>query len=354
MLFLDLGDFRDKMYDDKNLVLSIRFKSKTDISEIQCNQPCVSRGQSMHFRSKPPSAVTRDCERRQQWFNGKQDQGGECQGGEYAHTCESVSFAQTSGLTLSPSMNDGLYNQHGIDSGYDHSSGHVMDIQEPGLISHSTPIGVHNVATNTTNCPVLQNTNIEDAMVQTDSIVGHVSVQTSIVTIQACDASFQFPDTKRKRNQTSMSMTCDVSQQTTRITKTDVGNQSNKPEQCHQGHMTDYTMGDHKCVSTEPPMSRHMQTWILEHADKKCGPSYVHAATQLNNIYQVEEMTQTTHDHHLESSDAFLYHNQQRLNDWCDDPVYKVLLKYKQSHSSSEEEVDWYDNLLKPDQPDFF
>ena len=61
-----------RMYEEKNIILSIRFKSKSAISDLDnCVQPTVTSDQpSIYYRSKPPSAIHRDYMRRQQWING--------------------------------------------------------------------------------------------------------------------------------------------------------------------------------------------------------------------------------------------------------------------------------------------
>ena len=60
--------------------------------------------------------------------------------------------------------------------------------------------------------------------------------------------------------------------------------------------MTDELIGDDKGVNTEPPVTRHMQTWEVTKESRKCGPSYTSVSSQVDGVHQSNGATQTQHD----------------------------------------------------------
>ena len=55
-------------------------------------------------------------------------------------------------------------------------------------------------------------------------------------------------------------------------------------------------LGADKCCQTDPPQSRHIQTWQYETQDKKIGPSTKDSSVQVSTLCQIDNACQTLPD----------------------------------------------------------
>ena len=116
--------------------------------------------------------------------------------------------------------------------------------------------------------------------VQTDPSMSSAQVQTDVITCNSRPFMAQYPSTKKKGSQTIKVPVNIQCIQTDTIDNNDKNTEYDYPDMSHIGTLTDDPKGVDKCVATENPIGRHIQTDFVRCANKKTGRSTHHAQTQ--------------------------------------------------------------------------
>ena len=67
-------------------------------------------------------------------------------------------------------------------------------------------------------------------------------------------------------------------------------------------------IGEDKSDATDPPTTRHMQTWNVKTQDRKVGPSTNCASSQVYHVLEITNETQMKLKHHAhEISEPYIY-----------------------------------------------
>ena len=121
-----------RMIEEKNITISIRFKEIATInSQQELVQPSISSGgqAAVSYRTKPPSAVSRDIQRHQYWLGQRQgvNKGSTC--GPSKEDCD-INVMSEGSIQVDRDM----HQQEFYDSGYH------QDITLPSPPTFSTPV----------------------------------------------------------------------------------------------------------------------------------------------------------------------------------------------------------------------
>ena len=274
---------------EDNLLVSIRFSERPTIA---ASTPMPNLGQGVThervFRSKPPSAVTRDTARQQAWLtSSNQDHSGS--GFNHNSVGDSASgFDMFTNLRGAYQCNPPL-----VESGFISCAADVADI----------PSNICNIGINTNEAQskarsdvryegkcdifkdIVSDTNVCDTAVQTVQMSSSSSAQTDEYMVHQSSFSSQFPPVKKKFSQTVKIPTDTKQFQTDQIkrinqsTAIDMGNDTRSID-----IMTEYPFTADKATTTLPPIGRHIQTDDTNYMLKRNGKSFKKVSTQCDYV----------------------------------------------------------------------
>ena len=313
-----------RFYCENNIILSIKFKSIPGISDSS-DQPSISQHQqkqaTVQYRSKPPCAISRDSSRRQQYWgnqiamkndNNKHDKGDVVT--DMTGNREE-SHRDVCGGDLNKTVYiDDIPNSLPTDSGCID----VLAQWSPYGPIQSTPISNDYDGPDREHCESV----MVEAESQTVPLSSSTGTQTDTLVTKVQCSGTQHPAVKKKYAQTYKHSTQDADVQTEKLQSKDTFSYCEQQSVMSSAHtMTETVMfNNDKCVATDPPVNRHIQTFPAKSSNKKVGPSMSDSCVQVHLVRRVHCDTQTPNESYLntpyvQSAEDYLFQKQQQIHD---------------------------------------
>lgn len=254
---------------EQNQILSIKFKSRQDITSNQYeNTTAAAAAADMPrcFRAKPPSTVIRDFNRQQKWID---DQG---YSGDF---CSANSFNyETCSNNIMQDHKSHITDDSGVIMSDMHKSQTSTPLNQNAPQKHKASQQQHGPVVNHDSSMHISTTK-EDCSIQTDEhSPNSIAIQTNNI-INTRDASFQIPPLKKRSSQTNKIAYTSTVMQTNGLLCKDVGSQCQNDMIQSSSKFTstsDIFYMSHVSTITDPGSNRHSQTLTIETKDKKTGP----------------------------------------------------------------------------------
>ena len=159
----------------------------------------------------------------------------------------------------------------------------------------------------------------------------------------------QHPNMKKRQTQTVKIAMDTNNVQTECASVIDIAIQSESLISCSTATMTDKCTGDDKSSATEPPKSRHIQTWAVHTLDKNIGPSTRCTDSQVDSVHQIEAESQTPYEDqtdqtYVQSMDDYLFQKYQELHELQSEFVY-VLEARSHKIQKLAEDIEFLKNI---------
>ena len=299
-----------RVYGENSIVVTLRFSDSLDNYSQHGNGNTYNQS----FRSKPPSAVARDTVRFSEYLGHKLDTPRDADFVTNA-TNDSMHQQQDSGCLSSTPVQLNKYSS-------------LHDVNNPTARKYSVaPISVDPKEACNLQLPsaVGNPKNMSNACLQTSDIVAcTVTKSTETETPPSTPKASQTIPPKSRKSQTDLQANQFKGIQTLPILKSDVCIQSENVYSESHATMTEQADSRTVSVSTDPPVSRHMQTYIAHKKDKNVTTSPdraehdIESATksiQTECVYQFTSTDDIGTEPWIESATQFLLRNETMLSE---------------------------------------